>query len=101
MSRATTRVTCDLRSSVQLAGSVAITLTHARRASSASFGSAHGTAAAGTALTMTIKPSAKVLRQIRAAAKRKGKIALSFTLMAINAAAQTTAKAGISKLTVS
>lgn len=93
-------VSCDLAANLTLDGVATITPKHSRRHTRVSFGSAHGRLAGSGRTNLTLRPTSKVLAQIRRAARAGGHISLSLTLTAVSPAVVGTSKASLGSLKV-
>jgi hypothetical protein len=93
-------VNCDLSASASLSGVATVVSKHSPSRTRLSLGAVHGTLPAGRSVTLTLKPPAKVLSRIRAAARKRARITLTFSLTATNSAAIGTATGSVAVLKV-
>ena len=92
-------IKCDIAATVKLTATVTVTPKHGRSIRLA-FGTASANVLAGRASTLTLRPTAKILARVRAAARRKARISLSATATATNPQAKGTATGSLPTLTV-
>jgi PKD repeat protein len=93
-------VSCNLAANLNLTGVATLAPKHSRKRSRLNFGTAHALAPAGRAVSLTLKPSSKVLAQIRKAAHQGAHITLSFSVIATNRGAIGASNASVPVLKV-